>query len=322
MKYVTPSTAFKPGKSGLPNLDSFDFEHTSTRQTDTNVAPPASTRRGAERPVLTIVDGADAGRVIAVDKTEIVLGRAADCGVVLPDTGVSRKHARVVVREHDFLLEDLSSKNGTFIDGEAVTSRSLAVGDTFFVGPNVKVRLSMMEESEERLARQLYESSMRDALTGVFNRRYYLQRLASEIAFAVRHKTPLSVVMLDLDHFKNVNDSHGHPAGDRLLARVAEAVSASLRSEDVLARVGGEEFAVLLRNTDHREALIVAERVRAAVAGASTTVGERVVSTTVSAGVASASDLTGPASHEGLLALADERLYKAKAAGRNAVRGR
>jgi diguanylate cyclase (GGDEF)-like protein len=322
MKYVTPSTAFRSGKSGLPNLDNFDYEHTATRQTDTNVSPHASTRRTPARPVLTIVEGADAGRVVPIEKTEVIIGRGADCGVVLPDTGVSRRHARVVVREHDFLLEDLQSKNGTFVDGATVTSRSLAVGDVFHVGPNVKIRLSMMDQSEERLARQLYDSSMRDALTGVFNRRYYVQRLVVEVAYAARHRTALSVVMVDLDHFKKVNDTFGHIAGDRLLQAVARAVASSLRSEDVLARVGGEEFALLLRATDQREAKIVAERVRAAVAATSVAIGQQTVSTTVSGGVASTSDIEGPPTHEALLALADDRLYAAKAAGRNVVRGR
>lgn len=322
MKQGTPNTAFRAGKSGLPNLDTFDFEHTSTRQTDTSVSAPASTRRMPARPVLTIVEGAEAGNVVAVDREEVLIGRSADCAVVLPDTGVSRRHARVVVRGEELVLEDLSSKNGTFVDGESVTSRRLQIGDVFHVGPNVKIRLSMMDESEERLARQLYDSSMRDALTGVFNRRYFVQRLVTELAFAVRHKTPLTVIMIDLDHFKKVNDTYGHLAGDKLLSAVSAAIGSSLRSEDVLARVGGEEFAILLRGTDHPEGLIVAQRIRRAVEATSVDVSGRQVRITISGGVASASDLREALTYEALLELADRRLYEAKAAGRNAVRGR
>jgi predicted component of type VI protein secretion system len=108
-----------------------------------------------------IVEGAEAGRVFPVTGDTIVIGRGADCGVMLPDVGVSRRHARVRVRAHDFLLEDLQSKNGTFVEGVAVSSRSLAVGDVFHVGPNVRIRLAMMEQTEERLARQLRRARAR-----------------------------------------------------------------------------------------------------------------------------------------------------------------
>jgi diguanylate cyclase (GGDEF)-like protein len=234
---------------------------------------------------------------------------------------VSRKHARVLVRDDGLVLEDLDSKNGTFIDGRSVRSESLEIGDVFFIGPSVKIRLSMMESSEERLAHQLYDSSMRDALTNTFNRRYFVQRLSTEVAFAVRHATPLSVAVLDLDHFKRVNDTYGHPAGDRLLQSVARTVARSLRSEDVLARVGGEELAVLLRGTGMRDAVLVAERIRLAVAATSILVEGEEVRATVSIGLASTTELERGGSHDALVTLADERLYEAKSAGRNTVRG-
>ena len=309
------------GPSGLPNLANFDYEATGTHRTDTQVLALASTRRDPGRAILTIVEGADAGRMVALDQPEILIGRASDCTLVLPDPGVSRKHAHVLVKkENQLLLEDLGSKNGTFIDGKAIRTHMLEVGDVFFIGPSVRIRLAVMEASEERLAHQLYDSSMRDALTSAFNRRYLVQRLSTEVAFAVRHSTPISVVVLDLDHFKKVNDTYGHPAGDRLLQAVTHAVARSLRSEDVLARVGGEELAVLLRGTGMRDALIVAERIRSAVASTSILVENEAVRATVSIGVASAAELQN-CTHEALMTLADERLYAAKAAGRNTVRG-
>jgi diguanylate cyclase (GGDEF)-like protein len=219
------------------------------------------------------------------------------------------------------MLEDLNSKNGTFIDGRSVRLEKLEIGDVFFIGPSVKIRLAMMESSEERLAHQLYDSSMRDALTNTFNRRYFVQRLSTEVAFAARHATPISVAILDLDHFKKVNDTYGHPAGDGLLQSVARTIVRTLRSEDVLARVGGEEMAVILRGTAMHDAMIVAERIRRAVASTTIEVEGAVVRATVSIGVASFNELKGNGTHEGLIALADERLYSAKSAGRNTVRG-
>jgi diguanylate cyclase (GGDEF)-like protein len=318
---IRPPQAPPPGSSGLPNLDNFDYEATGTHRTDTQILAPASTRRRPARAVLTIVEGADAGRMVALDSAEILIGRASECALVLPDPGVSRKHARVLVRDDGLVLEDLDSKNGTFIDGRSVRSESLEIGDVFFIGPSVKIRLSMMESSEERLAHQLYDSSMRDALTNTFNRRYFVQRLSTEVAFAVRHATPLSVAVLDLDHFKRVNDTYGHPAGDRLLQSVARTVARSLRSEDVLARVGGEELAVLLRGTGMRDAVLVAERIRLAVAATSILVEGEEVRATVSIGLASTTELERGGSHDALVTLADERLYEAKSAGRNTVRG-
>lgn len=312
-KHETPSV----GSTGLPNLDTFDYEATGTRNTETYAAAPASMRRLAANPVLTIIEGNDAGRVLRVDRDEIVIGRAPECEIVLFDTGVSRKHASVERRDGEIVLRDLGSKNGTFVDGESVSVRRLSMNDVFHVGPNVRIRLAMLDEAEEKLARQLYDSSMRDALTRTFNRRYFSQRLETEIAFATRHKADLSVVAFDVDHFKALNDTHGHAAGDEALQKVARAVQSMLRAEDVLARVGGEEFAILLRGVSPADAMICAERVRAAVERILMSFGGVSVRITVSLGVASLSE----GRQESLVKLADERLYAAKHAGRNCVRG-
>jgi diguanylate cyclase (GGDEF)-like protein len=317
MKKAPQDDAPRLGSTGLPNLDTFDYEATGTRNTETSVAAPASTRRLAANPVLTIVEGNDAGRVVRVDRDELVIGRAPECDIVLFDTGVSRKHASVQRRGADIVLSDLGSKNGTFVDGEAVSVRRLSMNDVFHVGPNVRIRLSMLDEAEEKLARQLYDSSMRDALTRTFNRRYFSQRLETEIAFAARHKTDLSVIAFDVDHFKALNDTHGHAAGDEALSEIARAVQGMLRSEDVLARVGGEEFAILLRGVSPGDAVICAERVRAAVERVQLSFEGVPVRVTVSLGVAALSE----GREESLVKLADGRLYEAKRAGRNCVRG-
>jgi two-component system cell cycle response regulator len=318
VKSPPSSPAQRVARSSLPTLDELDTEPTGRFHRG---EVPGSLAQQPVRPVLAIVEGADAGRIVAIEGREVVIGRAVSCNVVLPDGGVSRRHARVTVHGRDFHLEDLGSKNGTFVAGRPIVAHTLGVGEAFHVGPNVRLRVSMMDPIEERLARQLYDSSMRDVLTGAFNRRYFYQRLGGELAFAVRHRTEVSVLMLDLDHFKRLNDTLGHAAGDRVLQEVTKVIARTLRSEDVLARLGGEEFVVILRGTAQADAITVAERIRVAVAGSTFALGEHDLRVSVSAGVSTSSELGQASTVETLLTLADRRLYEAKDAGRNSVRG-
>lgn len=304
------------GPSGLPRLDDFEQDVTTTRQTDTDVnAGPASSRASA-RAMLTVVAGGDAGRVVSLNSDETVIGRGSSCHLMLPDEGVSRKHASVRRRGGAYYLADLASKNGTYIEDERIVIREITPDVAFRLGPNVVVRLSLMTAAEARLATQLYESSVRDPLTQCFNRRYLFERLRSELAYSERHRTLVSLVVFDFDNFKRLNDTHGHPAGDDVLRVGARRVLGALRTEDVLARIGGEEFAVVLRGIGHSDAIVCAERVRKAVEG-----GTGAVPATISAGVATTDDLPEPTA-EKLFQLADARLYEAKNAGRNRVRGR
>ncbi len=304
------------GSSGLPLLDDFEQDVTATRQTatDVNVAPASS--RTSARPMLTVVAGDDAGRVIPLGLDETVIGRGSTCHLVLPDDGVSRKHASVRRRGGAYYLADLGSKNGTYIEDERIVIRQVLPDAAFRLGPNVVVRLSMLTAAEARLASQLYESSVRDPLTQCFNRRYLFERLRSELAYAERHRTLVSLVVYDFDHFKKLNDTFGHPAGDEVLRVGTRQVIGALRTEDVLARIGGEEFAIALRGISHTEAVVCAGRVRKAIEGAT-----GAVKATISAGVATTDDLREPTA-EKLFQLADARLYEAKHAGRNRVRGR
>jgi diguanylate cyclase (GGDEF)-like protein len=162
------------------------------------------------------------------------------------------------------------------------------------------------------LSRQLRVQSVTDALTGLPNRRAFDERLVLETALAARYPRPLAVVMLDLDRFKDINDRHGHPAGDRVLRAVARVLDRQRRASDLVARHGGEEFAAVLPHTDARAALVWAERVRAAIAAIPG------LPITASLGVAA---VQGPAAvtPEALIEASDRALYAAKEAGRNRV---
>lgn len=177
---------------------------------------------------------------------------------------------------------------------------------------------SRLEAALVAQTRTLYEASVRDPLTHLYNRRHLAERLAQELAFAVRHVTPLSIVLLDIDHFKRINDDLGHAGGDEVLVAVSGRLSASGRREDIVARHGGEEFAILLRGLDIEGARTVAERMRVAVDRSAFKVGEHARRVAISAGCASLA-CCGDPTVDALLAAADSRLYAAKHAGRNRV---
>lgn len=279
------------------------------------VAAAAAQRRSH---VLVRMDGSDIGQVTAMDGKELLVGRLAKSQVHIPFEGVSRTHARFVWEGGSYWVEDSGSANGTFVQGTRIDRHKLADGDVVQFGPRVVFRYSITDSGEEKVLRQLYESSVKDALTGAYNRDYFNERLKAEVAYAKRHSSELSLVMTDVDHFKKVNDTHGHPTGDAALVTVVAAVSKALRTEDVMARYGGEEFAVLLRGIALGNAALVAERLRVLVEGTPVVHGATTLRCTVSAGCA-ALTCTGDQKPESLVAIADRRLYAAKRGGRNRV---
>jgi diguanylate cyclase (GGDEF)-like protein len=176
----------------------------------------------------------------------------------------------------------------------------------------------MVEQQLDDARRALYEASTRDALTQIHNRRYFEERMESELAFARRQKAPLSLVLLDVNHFKRINDSYGHAVGDAVLREIAARFRATLRHEDILARYGGEEFAVGLRGITIDNARVVAERLRTAAA-APIAHGDRVLHCTTSAGCASMQHDGSVTTLASLAETSDKRLYAAKARGRDNV---
>jgi diguanylate cyclase (GGDEF)-like protein len=204
------------------------------------------------------------------------------------------------------------------VNGARVEKKQLFDGAIVQLGPRVCLRFSVTDANQENILRQLYESSVRDGLTGAYNRHFFHERLAAELSYAGRHNTEASVLMFDVDHFKNVNDTYGHMAGDQVLRNLSSVTLRLLRTEDVFARYGGEEFVVLLRGVPIRGAHRAGERLRAAIAAAPAQSEGRTIEATVSIGCASLAccrKLDG----DTLIATADRRLYAAKRNGRNQV---
>ena len=186
------------------------------------------------------------------------------------------------------------------------------------LGPRAAFRFALMDNQQKDVQQRLFHSSVNDQLTGAFNRRYIDERLESELAYAKRHRTNLSVALLDLDRFKSVNDTYGHQVGDAVLQHLSKLAQHELRTEDVFGRYGGEEFIIIARNVDVNGAFCIADRIRSVLALSPIEIGDELLHVTVSAGCASL-DCTLDRTLAELVGLADRRLYAAKHAGRNRV---
>lgn len=270
---------------------------------------------------LIMINGRNVGRMhkINVDRTQ--LGRAPDCEVLIEDEGVSRRHAMIERGPEGYVLWDNNSTNGVFVNGEKVGRHLLQDGDRVQIGSNTILKFSFTDEVEEKFQKQLYDSATRDALTGAYNKKYFADQLKTEFAYCYRHKTPLSLMLFDIDFFKKLNDGYGHLAGDHVLKTLAGVVHAALRTEDIFARYGGEEFGVILRDTDGERAFLIAERVRRNVEAHEFVFDGQRLPVSISVGVATLVDGNYP-SPKHLVKAADEYLYKAKHNGRNRTESR
>jgi diguanylate cyclase (GGDEF)-like protein len=281
---------------------------------ETRSRPPGDAPAGGEA-CLVFVEGAPALGLRVPLGDEVVLGRDPACAVPLSADDVSRRHARITADGDGHLLVDLDSTNGTWVNGLAVRVHRLRAGDRVRLGAFV-ARYVAVGDPEGRQLADLALASRRDALTGLPNRRAFEEDLAREAARAARTGAPLAVVVLDVDRFKAVNDAHGHAAGDAVLRAVAARAGAAVRAGDVLARVGGEEFAILLAGTDLARAVEAAERIRRALAAAPVEAAGRALRVTASFGCAALGAGEAP---QALVARADARLYEAKRDGRDRV---
>ena len=247
----------------IPSLTRGMASDERTQIFEPQASPTGGVKR--DRAYLVVLAGASVGEMYKVDGDKTIIGRGQKAQVRLLDDGISREHAQLVVEGSKIFLQDLGSTNGTFCNGLKVDRRELADGDKILVGSTTILKFTYHDNLDEIFQKQMYESALRDGLTKAFNKKYFTDRLESELTFALRHESPLVLVMFDIDHFKKVNDTHGHQAGDLVLSEIATLLTGALRAEDVFARYGGEEFAVICRGTDLTQAQIVGERMRKAV---------------------------------------------------------
>lgn len=269
--------------------------------------------------LLVHIQGSELGRVRQLSTPSVLAGRGADAELWLSDDGVSRRHARFYLEGDRFFIEDLGSANGTYVQGERIEKPvMLSDGDQIQMGPSAVFRYSITDDDQRALLEQLYSTSVTDALTSARNREYLDSLLSTELSYARRHGNTVSFVIFDLDHFKKINDTHGHPAGDAVLIQVAEAVRGQLRLEDVLCRYGGEEFGIVLRSIDLQGAHAMGERIRSVIENLTINYEDLHLRVTASVGCSNRSEKEDITPAE-MISLADARLYKAKRTGRNRV---
>ncbi len=266
---------------------------------------------------LVAYAGAALGRVFPLASGDTLVGRAPDSGVALLDGEVSRQHARIHVEEGRVQVEDLGSTNGTRVNGDRLLGPvMLQDGDRLEMGGHV-LKLVFLDPLERTFHETLLDLSTKDPLTGLANRGSVLAEFQNRFGLSLRYNRPLSIVICDLDHFKRVNDTHGHGAGDFVLRIFGERLLTTLREADLAGRIGGEEFIMVLPETDLAGARPFAERLRKAIATMPVALPSGGLTITCSLGIAerTAADLDAGQ----LLARADAALYRAKARGRDRV---
>ena len=278
------------------------------------------------RACLVQYSGAKLGKRFILDEQIMVIGRVPPANIVISEATVSRRHARFIQTEQVIEVEDLGSSNFTFLNDKKVEGRvPLKDGDIVRLG-TVLLKFFAHDNIEAIIQDKIYRLATIDAGTQIFNKQYLLDALESEIKFSKTYNKDLSVIMYDLDFFKKVNDTYGHNAGDFILKKSSEVVKTTIRKDDILGRFGGEEFVIILPNTDIKMAYDLAERIRVAVAnhsfelevkgkdGAKQKADHR---QTISVGIAClTADIALP---EALLDFADKKLYTSKQTGRNKV---
>lgn len=291
-----------------------DLETTMRKRLPEDQEPPPSEH------VLVVYAGTHLGRVFPLAPGINVIGRSPGVDLPLPDDEVSRTHAWVTLRGvpgNEVVLEDKGSTNGTFLNDQLLTGPALlASGDRISIGNHV-LKLVAMDPLERTFYAVLLDQTTRDPLTGLNNRRSTLEELQNRFDLSQRHNRPLAVIMCDLDHFKLINDTLGHGAGDIVLEEFGQRVKNNLRTSDLAGRIGGEEFLLILPETDMDGALLLAERLRAATSEFLFDLAPESLRVTCSLGVAQ----RAPEDRDGgaLLARADGALYAAKRGGRDRV---
>jgi diguanylate cyclase (GGDEF)-like protein len=247
---------------------------------------------------------------------EISIGRDESNSIVIELTSVSRQHACVFQSGTGFSVKDLASRNGTYVNDHAIEGETpLHNGDILQLGDAIFKYLEG-GHVESQYHEEIYRLTIIDPLTQLHNKRYLLEFLSREIARASRHERPLALVIMDVDHFKTLNDEYGHVAGDHILRALGRQLASQLRREELAARYGGEEFVFVLPETDLAEARNFAERLRALVEDQLLSFEGQGIQTTASFGVCVLEAVCEP---DELIAVADEQLYRAKEAGRNRV---
>ena len=305
-----------PPKPFDPN-DASDSDHVRAKTVVTAISRLSDRAPGNEA-CLVVIYGDELGKKYNLNASSLLIGRSSKCDIQIDQESTSRNHSKIVNTGKSILIRDLGSTNGTHVNDEPIEEYTLRDGDFIKIGRTI-FKFLTGGNIENAYHEEIYRLTTIDGLTQISNKRHFLETLEREIARGQRYRRPLSLVMFDLDHFKTINDTFGHLAGDYVLKHLASAVKQRIRREDVFARYGGEEFAIVLPEISISAAMTLAEKIRQLVERHEFRFEKTKIAVTISVGVASTDDRDLDA--ETLIKLADEQLYAAKAGGRNQVRG-
>ncbi len=273
-----------------------------------------------ERVVLITLGGPSIGKEYVIEKDHTIIGRGDNCDIQILDRMMSRTHCQIVKSKDKkgnerYYIFDLDSTNGTFVNNNKVNKRLLKNEDKILMG-NTILQFLHRDRVEISYQDKIYSRATTDDLTGLHNRQHFLEELEKELYRARRYQRELSILMIDIDHFKDINDTYGHAVGDKVLKELGKILIKKLRKHDIACRYGGEEFVVALPETASNEAHFVAEKLRKYIESYKFSDNDE-MKVMVSIGVASFTKKIN--SVDTLIIHADQALYRSKAAGRNMV---
>ncbi len=247
----------------------------------------------------------------------LTIGRGNDADIKLNDDLISRNHCKVSILNDQLIVEDLGSTNGTLIDGKTISCQVLKFDERLQVGPYV-MKIEHKDPHEVQFEKNLFTAATTDGLTGLLNRRCFNERSLQQLENCSSEQQQFSLVMLDIDHFKQINDCYGHPAGDKVIKSIAGMLNNNKRCNDLIGRYGGEEFIMMLPQTCSKEAAAFCERIRSNIENLSIRYEEHHIRVTVSIGIISLTSSTEK-NMETLIEMSDHCLYQAKNQGRNRI---
>jgi len=256
--------------------------------------------------------------IIQLPQERILIGREKICQIQLNDPSVSRQHAQIEFSPLGFTITDLDSCNSIFINDIKIENHKLSSGDLIRIGHTIFKFLSS-EHIEKQYHEEIYSMMISDGLTKIPNKRYFLEMLDREISRSQRHQRPLSLIIFDIDHFKQINDNHGHLTGDMILRDLCQRILPFIRKDETFARYGGEEFVILLPEINSEQAYSFSEKILSAINSDDFIVENISIPVTISIGIAQL-DLESITSPNELITAADSKLYTAKNSGRNCVK--
>jgi len=298
----------------------------------TVVSKTPSPETSSREACLVVINGVDLGKKYGLVQSSTMVGRSSKVDIQIDEDSISRNHAIIEKQEGEFVIRDLESTNGTYVNDRPIRTHQLRDGDQIKIGSTIFKFLSG-SNIESAYHDEIYQLTTTDGLTGAYNKRYFIKEMEREMSRSIRYGRDLSLVMCDIDHFKETNDTYGHLAGDYVLKQIANLVRNHVRRDDIFARYGGEEFILLLPEVPKEKAMTLAEKLRRIIEQEQFVFDDVTIPVTISLGVAGLDEYLARQSANNrkqqsqdidcfqFIQVADDRLYEAKDAGRNCVRG-